>query len=164
MTSFLYVFADSLLFGNTQRQDPMGDGSRLSARFDAKGKGRASPANGDILALDLGSAEEGTAQNGDAFMQMQLVEQQVGVLLDAVLEFRSSCSFLIGFLYSIAFNGHRIYRVDNRRARPDLYSAGADGSRTARDNTENRCGYCGYCRQCQWSTTGAIEVLCQHLK
>ena len=59
----------------------MGDGSRLAApRFDPKGKSRAStPSNGDILALDLGSAEEGTAsQNGgDAFMQMQLVEQQV---------------------------------------------------------------------------------------
>ncbi|KAJ3477143.1 hypothetical protein NLI96_g10671 [Meripilus lineatus] len=76
---------NSLLFGNTQRQDPMGDGSRLSARFDAKGKGRASPANGDILALDLGSAEEGTAQNGDAFMQMQLVEQQ-----DSYIQSRST--------------------------------------------------------------------------
>ncbi|OBZ79502.1 Integral membrane protein sed5 [Grifola frondosa] len=70
--------ASSLLFGNTQRQDPMGDGSLSSSRYDAKGKGRATPQNnGDILALDLGSAEEGTAShNGDAFMQMQLVEQQ----------------------------------------------------------------------------------------
>ncbi|KAF7799282.1 hypothetical protein EIP86_010514 [Pleurotus ostreatoroseus] len=71
--------SNSLLFGG-QRPDPMGDGSRLAApRFDPKGKSRAStPSNGDILALDLGSAEEGTAsQNGgDAFMQMQLVEQQ----------------------------------------------------------------------------------------
>lgn len=75
-----YLPSDSLLFGNTQRKDPMGDGSVLQApRFDPKGKSRAStPANGDILALDLGAAEEGTAnQNGDAFMQMQLVEQQV---------------------------------------------------------------------------------------
>ena len=74
------LFTDSLLFGNTQRQDPMGDGSALGVpRFDPKGKSRATtPSNGDILALDLGSAEEGTAsQNGDAFMQMQLVEQQV---------------------------------------------------------------------------------------
>ena len=57
----------------------MGDGSTFgTSRFDAKGKGRATPQNGDILALDLGSAEEGTAaHNGDAFMQMQLVEQQV---------------------------------------------------------------------------------------
>ncbi|KAH9951025.1 t-SNARE [Amylocystis lapponica] len=70
--------SNSLLFGNTQRQDPMGDGSVPSLRFDSKGKGRATPQNnGDILALDLGSAEEGTAaHNGDAFMQMQLVEQQ----------------------------------------------------------------------------------------
>ena len=57
----------------------MGDGSRSSLLYDPKGKSRAhTPANGDILALDLGSAEEGTAaQNGDAFMKMQLVEQQV---------------------------------------------------------------------------------------
>ncbi|THG97723.1 hypothetical protein EW026_g4324 [Hermanssonia centrifuga] len=70
--------SSSLLFGNTQRQDPMGDGSLLAPRFDPKGKSRAStPSNGDILALDLGSAEEGTAaQNGGAFMQMELVEQQ----------------------------------------------------------------------------------------
>lgn len=51
----------------------MGDGS--AGRFDPKGKGRA---NGDVLAMDLGSAEEGTAGAGSsAFMQMQLVEQQV---------------------------------------------------------------------------------------
>ena len=57
----------------------MGDGSKFgTSRSDTKGKGRATPQNGDILALDLGSAEEGTAtQNGGAFMQMQLVEQQV---------------------------------------------------------------------------------------
>ena len=58
----------------------MGDGSALGVpRFDPKGKSRAAtPSNGDILALDLGAAEEGTAaHNGDAFMQMQLVEQQV---------------------------------------------------------------------------------------
>ncbi|PCH33894.1 t-SNARE [Wolfiporia cocos MD-104 SS10] len=69
--------SNSLLFGNTQRQDPMGDGTLVSSRYDAKGKGRATPQpNGDILALDLGAAEEGSGQNGDAFMQMQLVEQQ----------------------------------------------------------------------------------------
>ena len=56
----------------------MGDGTRASPLFDPKGKGRATPRpNGDILALDLGSAEEGLAPNSDAFMQMQLVEQQV---------------------------------------------------------------------------------------
>jgi len=66
--------SNSVLF-NQQRNDPMGDGS--PSRFDSKGKGRASPQNGDILALDLGSAEEGAgSQNGGAFMQMQLVEQQ----------------------------------------------------------------------------------------
>ncbi|KAI0375252.1 t-SNARE [Pilatotrama ljubarskyi] len=78
----------SLLYGNTQRQDPMGDGSTLTAsRFDTKGKGRApSRNNGDILALDLGAAEEGAApQHGDAFMQMQLVEQQ-----DSYIQSRST--------------------------------------------------------------------------
>lgn len=59
---------------NSQRNDPMGDGSRSS--FDSKGKSRA-PQNGDVLALDLHSAEEGSAANGSAFMQMQMVEQQV---------------------------------------------------------------------------------------
>lgn len=65
---------DSVLF--QQHNDPMGDGS--SFRQDSKGKGRA-VSNGDVLALDLGSAEEGTGgrQNGGAFMQMELVEQQV---------------------------------------------------------------------------------------
>jgi syntaxin 5 len=68
---------DSLLF-NKQRQDPMGDGS---PRLNSKGKGRA-PQNGDILALNLDSAEEGTAsENGGAFQQMQLVEQQVRHLM-----------------------------------------------------------------------------------
>ncbi|KAI0361357.1 t-SNARE [Trametes cingulata] len=78
----------SLLYGNTQRQDPMGDGSTLAAsRYDPKGKGRASSKNnGDILALDLGAAEEGAApQHGDAFMQMQLVEQQ-----DSYIQSRST--------------------------------------------------------------------------
>ena len=60
---------------NSQRSDPMGDGSPTP--FDQKGKGRALQ-NGDILALDLDSAEEGSGgSNGNAFMQMQLVEQQV---------------------------------------------------------------------------------------
>ncbi|CDO73471.1 hypothetical protein BN946_scf185013.g106 [Trametes cinnabarina] len=80
--------ASSLLYGTTQRQDPMGDGSTLTAsRFDSKGKGRASSKkNGDILALDLGAAEEGAApQHGDAFMQMQLVEQQ-----DSYIQSRST--------------------------------------------------------------------------
>ena len=53
----------------------MGDGS--STRYDSKGKGKATP-NGDMLALDLEHVEDGGGgQNGGAFMQMQLVEQQV---------------------------------------------------------------------------------------
>jgi syntaxin 5 len=54
------------------RGDPMGDGS---SRPDSKGKGRATP-NGDILALDLDTAEEGTGGQNGALMQMQMVEQQ----------------------------------------------------------------------------------------
>ncbi|KAI0688676.1 t-SNARE [Cytidiella melzeri] len=79
--------SNSILYGNTQRKDPMGDGSLQASRFDPKGKSRAStPANGDILALDLGAAEEGAANpNGDAFMQMQLVEQQ-----DSYIQSRST--------------------------------------------------------------------------
>ncbi|KZT30734.1 integral membrane protein sed5 [Neolentinus lepideus HHB14362 ss-1] len=66
--------SNSLLFGNRQ-QDPMGDGSL--GRSTTKGKGRAHP-NGDLLALDLDAAEAGVGgqNDGGAFMQMQLVEQQ----------------------------------------------------------------------------------------
>jgi syntaxin 5 len=74
-----------LLGGGRQRQQAEPNGEALGApRFpDAKGKGRAAQ-NGDILAMDLVTAEEGTATegNGGAFMQMQLVEQQVGALVD----------------------------------------------------------------------------------
>jgi hypothetical protein len=54
----------------------MGDGT--ASRFDPKGKGRSTPKN-DELSLDLNAVEGGSA-NGHAdgaFMQMQLVEQQV---------------------------------------------------------------------------------------
>ncbi|KAF4623131.1 hypothetical protein D9613_002166 [Agrocybe pediades] len=64
--------APSLLY-NPQRSDPMGDGS--STPYDSKGKGRA-PQNGDVLSLDLNSAEEGGGHSSNGFMQMQLVEQQ----------------------------------------------------------------------------------------
>ena len=63
------------LLYNPSKNDPMGDGSSTS--FDSKGKGRAVQ-NGDILALDLNSAEEGAGAQG-AFMQMQMVEQQARV-------------------------------------------------------------------------------------
>lgn len=64
----------SVLYRGTP--DPMGDGSPIKA-FDPKGKSRASQ-NNDVLALDLDAAEEGVgSSNGGAFMQMQLVEQQV---------------------------------------------------------------------------------------
>ncbi|KAG2023012.1 integral membrane protein sed5 [Coprinopsis cinerea AmutBmut pab1-1] len=71
----------SLLYGSKTNPDPMGDGS--PAKFDPKGKGRAAQ-NGDVLALDLDSAEEGSA-NGGAFQQMQLIEQQ-----DSYIQQRSS--------------------------------------------------------------------------
>ncbi|KAJ7103294.1 t-SNARE [Mycena belliarum] len=63
--------SSSMLYNS--RPDPMGDGS--PSRFDSKGKGRA-PQNGDVLALDLDSAEEGMGSQNGAFQQMQLVEQQ----------------------------------------------------------------------------------------
>ncbi|KAG2369536.1 t-SNARE [Suillus spraguei] len=63
------------------RQDPMGDGSRSNS----KGKGRAFQ-NEDVLALDLDSAEEGsTKHGGNAFMQMQQIEQQ-----DSYIQSRST--------------------------------------------------------------------------
>jgi syntaxin 5 len=75
---------DSLLFGGGRQRQPevMADGSLVPPRSPAKGKGRSTP-NGDILAMDIMSAEEGTAADGGgggAFMQMQLVEQQVRLL------------------------------------------------------------------------------------
>jgi syntaxin 5 len=60
----------SLLYSS--RSDPMGDGS--SNPYDSKGKGRAQ--NGDVLALDLDSAEVGGRSQDGGFMQMQMVEQQ----------------------------------------------------------------------------------------
>jgi len=56
----------------------MGDGS--PSRFDSKGK-KPAYQNGDVLALNLESAEEGASshQNGGGFMQMQLMEQQVRI-------------------------------------------------------------------------------------
>jgi hypothetical protein len=79
----------------------MGDGSPTP--FDQKGKGRA-PQNGDILALDLNSAEEGSGgSNGNAFMQMQLVEQQV------CIHSATFCRILlkennVGFVYTAALH------------------------------------------------------------
>jgi len=69
----------SVLFN---RNDPMGDGS--PSRFDSKGKGRA-PQDGDVLALNLESAEEGVPNGNQAFMQMQMVEQQ-----DSYIQSRST--------------------------------------------------------------------------
>jgi syntaxin 5 len=64
--------SNSMLYSNN-RSDPMGDGT--PSRFDPKGKSRAQ--NGDVLALDLGSIEEGAGQhNGGAYSQMQMMEQQ----------------------------------------------------------------------------------------
>jgi len=60
---------------NSQRTDPMGDGT--GSPYDQKGKGRAHQ-NGDVLSLDLNSAEEGGgSRTSNGFMQMQLIEQQV---------------------------------------------------------------------------------------
>jgi len=74
--------SNSLLFGNQRSLDPMGDGS--ASRTDAKGKGRAR-ANGDVLALDLMSAEEGNSNANGPYAQMQIVEQQ-----DSYIQTRST--------------------------------------------------------------------------
>lgn len=67
----------------------MGDGS--PSKYDSKGKGRA-PHNGDVLALDLDAAEEGSGtSNGGGFMQMQLVEQQVRLAHLSGGRFTNSC-------------------------------------------------------------------------
>jgi syntaxin 5 len=96
----------SLLF-NSQRNDPMGDGSLSRQDSKGKGKGRA-PQNGDVLALDLGSAEEGTgAHNGGAFMQMQLVEQQVRHPACLLLP-RWLTSFS-GFIHTVSVNCYRVH-------------------------------------------------------
>ncbi|KAF8516542.1 t-SNARE [Hysterangium stoloniferum] len=59
--------SNSLLFAS-QRSDP--------SRPDWKGKGREAQ-DGDLLALDINSAEEGVPRNdGGSFMQMQITEQQ----------------------------------------------------------------------------------------
>ncbi|KZV74911.1 snare protein SED5/Syntaxin 5 [Peniophora sp. CONT] len=75
--------SNSYLFA---QRDPMGDGS---AGKDHKGKGRSTPRPaGDMLALDLEAAENGTGQpngGGGAFMQMELVEQQ-----DSYIQSRST--------------------------------------------------------------------------
>jgi len=77
----------------------MGDGS--PARYDAKGKGRATP-NGDMLALDLEHVEEGGGgQNGGAFMQMELVEQQVISLTHLLRRHSLVLSMFPGQLYPV---------------------------------------------------------------
>jgi len=69
--------SNSVLFN--PRGDPMGDGS--PSRFDSK-----QSQNGDVLALNLEEAEAGIASNnGGAFMQMQMMEQQ-----DSYIQSRST--------------------------------------------------------------------------
>jgi hypothetical protein len=130
---------DSLLFGNRPRPntpDPMGDGSGNANPFGSKGKGRA-PQNGDILAMDLVTAEEGTATEGaggNAFMQMQLVEQQAR---------RRTCHFfclftpMTGGLHTIAVDRYRVHRIDNRRARANIHATRSNGRGAARNGTKN---------------------------
>jgi syntaxin 5 len=55
--------------------------SRPDSRTDVKGKGKGRATllpDGELLAVDLASAEEGLGMsNGNGYQQMQLVEQQV---------------------------------------------------------------------------------------
>ena len=118
-----WINSDSVLYGSKSNgngnADPMGDGSPVN--FDPKGKGRAPP-NGDVLALDLDSAEEGS--NGGALMQMQLVEQQVQ---QNSVRVERSTHPSPGYLYSATLNGYRIDRNHNCRAWPNLHTISAYG-------------------------------------
>ena len=82
-----------------QRGDPMGDGSLNP--YDQKGKGRA-PQNGDLLSLDLNSAEEGGG-GSSGFMQMQMVEQQVN---SSECRQRATLTTVIGFIYPATVDRH----------------------------------------------------------
>jgi hypothetical protein len=90
----------------------MGDGS--SGRPDTKGKGRATPNDG-MLALDLENAEGGIGVpngGGNAFQQMELVEQQVCPMPCSWYRDGSLTSPAMtnaGQLHSIALHRHRVY-------------------------------------------------------
>jgi hypothetical protein len=135
----------------------MGDGS---PRLNSKGKGRA-PQNGDILALNLDSAEEGTAsENGGAFQQMQLVEQQVRRSIVLFIYLHISLVPIPGHLHTIQINCNRINRVDHRRARPDIHPASHHGRRAARNSATHRCGHNRHCVERERGTKGVVEILC----
>lgn len=143
----------------------MGDGSTLGMpRFDPKGKSRAAtPSNGDILALDLDSAEEGTAaQNGDAFMQMQLVEQQVWLSYAYFSNIRAHSAS--GHIHPVALDSYRIYRVHHLGARSDIHTTGADGRGATRDCSAHRRRYRRHSLECQWGSARTPEVLREHLE
>ncbi|KAG8906546.1 cis-Golgi t-SNARE syntaxin [Tulasnella sp. 403] len=71
---------NSLLFANRQQPSTDVSGSPFRPSTPSGGnKGKSKAMDSDLLALDIGSAEEGKGANGQAdggFMQMQLVEQQ----------------------------------------------------------------------------------------
>lgn len=79
----------------------MGDGS--GSRPSSKGKGRPAQ-NNDVLAMDLDTAEGGTAAYGGAgaFSQMQLVEQQVWTSFSC----GSYTNRLPGFIHPIQVNSN----------------------------------------------------------
>jgi len=103
--------SNSVLFN--PRGDPMGDGS--PSRFDSK-----RPQNGDVLALNLEAAEEGTgSQNGGAFMQMQMVEQQDSYIQSRSVAIQSIESTIaeLGQVFvqlanMVAEQGETIQRID----------------------------------------------------
>lgn len=135
----------------------MGDGS--PSRLNSKGKGRA-PQNGDILALNLDTAEEGTAlENGGAFQQMQLVEQQVcdDKYVSRLIIVQTVC---IGQLHSIPINRHRIYRIYHRGTWPNIHPTSHYGCRTARNRSTHRRRHYGYRVERKRGTEGAPKVLC----
>lgn len=93
-------------------------------RPDHKGKGRAQ--DGDLLELDMVTAEAGMA-NGGGYQQMQLVEQQV-ILYSSCLVHSFSYIAYLGRLYPNALNSDRVYRIHYCRTGPNLQSAGDHGS------------------------------------
>lgn len=107
----------SMLYGNQRGgADPMSDGSPM--KFDPKGKSRAVQ-DGDMLALDLDSAEEGGSANGGAFMQMQLVEQQDTYIQQrsTAIESIESTIAELGQIFTqlahmVAEQGERVQRID----------------------------------------------------
>lgn len=99
--------ADSVLFNPNSRPD---------SRSDVKGKGRALP-DGELLAVDLNSAEAGMANgDGNPFQQMQLVEQQVRLRLSCVM-LMIGLTYFFGVSYRTTIS-NRVLPLSSQLNRP----------------------------------------------